>query len=170
METTERLRRAADLDGYADEPVPLEGYGALLAAFSAAFGTSLLLAHRRGRLPARTPPGELLLLGVAAHKLARLATKDRVTGVLRAPFTEVEGPGAPGEVEERARGRGARRALGELLTCPFCGDVWVAGALVSGSLHAPRLTRAVAQTCAVVVVADVLHLGYRWLERRARAS
>lgn len=168
MDATERLREAADLDGYADEPVPLRGYGLLLATFSTAFGTSLVLAHRRGRLPARTSPGELLLLGVAAHKLARIATKDRVTGVLRAPFTEVEGRGAPGEVEEHARGRGARRALGELLTCPFCIGVWIAGGLVSGTLHAPRATRAIAQTGAIVTLADVLHLGYRWLERRAR--
>jgi hypothetical protein len=43
-----------------------------------------------------------------------------------------EGKRAPGEVEERAKGRGLRRAIGELLTCPFCLGTWIASGFIYG--------------------------------------
>ena len=84
----------------------------------------------------------------------------------RVPFTEVEGRGAPGELKEHPRGNGARRAIGELLSCPFCLDAWVANGFVSGTLFAPRVTRAVASLFVVVAISDSLQLLYRGLERR----
>ncbi len=95
-----------------------------------------------------------MLLGVATHKLSRFITKDKVTRPIRAPFTEVEGRGAPGELEEQPRGKGARVAIGELLSCPFCLDAWVANGFVSGTLFAPRVTRAVASLFVVVAISD----------------
>lgn len=49
-----------------------------------------------------------------------------VTAPLRAPFTEFQEEGGPREVEESPRGSGIRRAIGELLACPFGMSQWVA--------------------------------------------
>src|SRR5918997_3599265 len=99
------------LDGYAPprERPPFGAYAALTAAFNAAFAGALAAAARQGRLPERIEPGDVVLVGVATHKLSRLITKDRVMAFARAPFTEYQEPGGPGEVEERARGRNGLR-------------------------------------------------------------
>ncbi len=108
--------------------MPLRGYAALLVGYSVIFGTVLGVWARRG-LPRRVSARDIALLGVATHKVARLVAKDWVTSPIRAPFTEyVESTGG-GEVAERARGRGVRRAVGDLLTCPWCLAPWVAGGL-----------------------------------------
>ena len=41
-------------------------------------------------------------------------------------------------MEEEVRGKGAQKAVGELITCPFCIDMWVATGLVAGR-HAIEL-------------------------------
>jgi hypothetical protein len=148
-----------------DEANP--AYGILAAAFNASLAAVLAAASRADRLPERIDARDLVLLGVATHKLARIVTKDKVTRPLRAPFTEVEGKGAPGELEERPRGRGARRAVGELLTCPYCIGAWIANGFLTGRLLAPRETRAVASLFVAVAISDFLQLAYRALERRA---
>ncbi len=52
-------------------------------------------------LPERVSPGDILLLGVATHKLSRLLAKDWVTSFYRAPFTEYQGSAtAPAEVRD----------------------------------------------------------------------
>src|SRR5689334_19008334 len=81
------------------------------------------------------------VLTVASHKAARLITKDKVTAAVRAPFTEYQGPGGPGEVEEAPRGDGLRHAIGELLVCPYCLGMWTSAFMTAGLLVAPRFTR-----------------------------
>ena len=142
-------------------------YGVLVAAFNAALAGVLTAAARTDRLPERIETRDLVLLGIATHKLSRILTKDKVTRPLRAPFTEVEGRGAPGELDERPRGRGVRRAVGELLSCPYCVGAWVANGFLTGRLFAPRETRAVASLFAAIAISDFLQLAYRALERRA---
>ena len=83
-----------------------------------------------------------------------------------APFTELEGSGGPGELEERARGTGARRALGEMLVCPYCLDLWVVAAFSIGILFAPRPTRFVAATLTAVTASDFLQVAYRAAEEK----
>jgi Protein of unknown function (DUF1360) len=54
------------------------------------------------------------------------------------------------EVMEETRHSGAlRHSLGDLLTCRFCLDMWVATAFVVGLICAPRFTRLIAGTCPV---------------------
>jgi hypothetical protein len=105
----------------------------------------------------------------ALGEYAALIAKDRVTSVVRAPFTREDGP-APGtpEVEERPRGRRLRRAVGELLTCPFCLSQWVAGGFTAGLLLAPRPTRVVVATFDMVALSDFLQVAYRAAEKRKR--
>lgn len=150
------------VDGYSDEERPLAAYATLTGVYNAGFAALLLVARsRRGTVAPPIGIGDMAMMGVATHKLARLITKDFVTSFLRAPFTRYEGHGvAHSEVEESARGTGLRRALGELLTCPYCVAQWVAPGLWFGSLLAPAPTRLVARVFTTVAVADALHLAY----------
>ncbi len=152
-------------EGHARRYRPFGGYAALVGAFNVAFGASLFAAERRGRLPERYPLADLALLSAGTFKLSRLIAKDRVTSVLRAPFTTFEEDTGHGEVDEAARGRGLRRAIGELLVCDFCLGQWVAGAYLAGYAVAPRPTRAVAALFTIYGAADVLQLGYSRLEQ-----
>jgi hypothetical protein len=150
----------------ARDDLPTKSYLALTAIFNGGLVGVLTAAHRAGRLPKRVSAGDLVLLGVATHKLSRVIAKEKPTSPLRAPFAEYEGRGGPGELEERAQGDGARRAVGELLTCPYCLDQWVAGGFLSGLVFAPRVTRTVASLFAVTALSDFLQLAYRASEQR----
>lgn len=156
-------------DQYAppEERPPLLSYAVAMAIFNAVFAGALLLARRRGReLPERPALGDLALVGVASHKLSRLIAKDKVTSPLRAPFTELEGSGGPGELEERSRGTGARKAIGELLICPYCLGLWVVAAFSIGLLFSPRLTRFLASLFAALTVSDFLQVAYKAAEEK----
>lgn len=147
---------------------PFAAYATLSATFCAAMTGSLLLARARGReLPERIRAGDVLLAGVATHKVTRLLAKDRVTSFVRAPFTEFQDDAGHGEVDERARGRGLQRALGELLICPYCLAQWVSGAFVVGTVHAPRLTRLLAAMWTAEAISDAAQLAYHAAEERS---
>jgi hypothetical protein len=154
--------------GYApEEKPPLTGYATLMGVFTSMVGGLTWGARRGGhRLPERVPAGDLALLAVATHKASRLIAKDRVTSVVRAPFTRLEGEGGPGEVEEQPRGSGLRLAIGELLVCPYCLGLWVATGLAAGLVLAPRPTRWIASVLSAVFAADVLQIAYKQLEGR----
>lgn len=119
-----------------------------------------------GSFQARSHPATLVLIGTASHKLSRLITKDKITAFLRAPFTEYQGRGEPAEVEERARGEGVRRAIGELLICPYCIGMWASGGFHLGLVYAPRATRIVASTFTALTISDFLQIGYKAAEDR----
>ena len=153
-------------EGYSDEEKPLLSYAAVIAIFNSAFAGVLLAAKATGRPYPRLGFADLLLFGAATHKLSRLLAKDKVTAPIRAPFTAYQEPGAPAEVEEKARGTGIRRTLGELLLCPYCLDQWVAAGFVSGSIFAPRMTRLVAGLFVSVSIADFLQLAYKAAHNR----
>jgi hypothetical protein len=155
------------VEGYGNEEIPLGSYALLIGIFNAGLAGSLLVARLSGRdLPPRLGWSDVALFGVATHRLSRLLAKDKVTAALRAPFTEYQEKGAPAEVEERARGDGFRRAIGELVLCPYCLDQWVATAFVSGSVFAPRLTRLLAGIFGSVAIADFLQVAYRAAQNR----
>jgi hypothetical protein len=144
---------------------PLGGYAALMATFGAAAAGFAAWLRTSGReLPERPSAADLALITVATHKASRLLAKDRVTSTIRAPFTEFEGDGGPGAVSENARGRGLRRAVGELIICPYCLGAWIAGAFAAGLIVAPRPTRWVAGVLTVVFGSDLLQTAYRKAE------
>ncbi|HEX8281278.1 MAG TPA: DUF1360 domain-containing protein [Chthoniobacterales bacterium] len=141
--------------------LPARDYALLVALFNGAMATALLARKcSREPLPDRIDPKDLMLFAIATQKLSRVMTKGKVTTALRAPFTAVEGKGGAGELEERPRGRGLRRAIGELLTCPFCLGTWIASGFVYGSIFSPSVTRTVGSIFAVSGVADFLQQFY----------
>ncbi|MBA3321703.1 MAG: DUF1360 domain-containing protein [Pyrinomonadaceae bacterium] len=140
------------------EEMPLAGYAKLLGIYHAAFAGLLLLAAKQSGRPSpeRVGYADLLLLGMATHKLSRIISLDRVTSPLRAPFTEYVEPSGASEVKEKPRGAGMQRAVGDLLTCPWCMGPWVAAALAFGFVFKPRATRLIGGVFAAVTISDFL--------------
>lgn len=155
--------------GYADpeKRPPLLPYLAFMSIFGTLVGAALAAARKQGReLPEQVGAGELLLVGTASHKLSRLIAKDKVTSPLRAPFTELEGKGGPAELEESSRGTGARKAIGELLICPYCLGLWVVAGFSVGLIFAPRVTRFVASLFAALTISDFFQIAYKAAEEK----
>ena len=140
---------------------PLGVYGALMGLFGMVCGAFAAWFRGSGRtLPEQVAAGDLALVTLATHKLSRTLAKDRATSTVRAPFTRFEGDAGPGEVREVARGRGLRRAVGELLVCPYCLGLWIATALTAGLLVAPRATRWCASVFVALTGSDILQIAY----------
>ncbi len=156
-------------EGYKNgEDVPLFSYGVLAGVFNLVFFLFLLVARATGRpIPERVSVGDIALLGVATHKLSLMGSQDAVTSPLRAPFTELQEKESPKKVDEKPRGEGLQRSVGELLTCKFCLSVWLASFFTYGLVLVPRVTRLVAAVFAVVTVSDHLHQTYKILTKRA---
>lgn len=154
--------------GYGASPreMPLTGYAALLGAWVGIFGTAAGAAAARRGLPDRIGAGDIVLLGVATHKIGRIITRDWVTAPVRAPFTEFTESVGGGEVQERSRGEGLTRAVGDLLTCPWCIAPWVAGSLYTLFLANPRAARLAAAMFSSVAISDTLQHAWGALSKR----
>ncbi len=155
-------------------PDRIRGYRTISSVFGAAVLAGSLAVRRRvpvGAIPPASDRGQawsdVLLVAVGTHKAARVLTKERVSSPLRAPFTQYEGPGGPGEVMVRPVGTGVRRAVGELLSCPFCVGVWVATSATFGLRLAPQATRFALEASAAAGLADLLQFVHGDLERLA---
>jgi hypothetical protein len=143
-----------------DHDAPMGGYTALTSVFLAGAGAALTALDRKKKLPERIAPSDLALLGVATYSLSRTLTRDRVTAFLREPFAKVQGPAGRGEVKSEPQGSGFRKAVGELIICPFCIGQWVATAGLVGLCVAPRPTRFVASVFVVRAVAESVNLAH----------
>jgi hypothetical protein len=155
-------------EGYDGGEQPLPSYAALMGLFNLILAVFLLIARKTGRpIPERIEAGDIALLGVATHKLSLMLAQDAITSPLRAPFTELEEKQSPKNVDEKPRGKGLKRSLGELLTCHFCVGQWVASFFTYGLVFAPAVTRLVASIFATVAISDHLHQAYKALMRRA---
>ncbi|OBG22096.1 DUF1360 domain-containing protein [Mycobacterium sp. 852002-51057_SCH5723018] len=165
---TERARREADAYR-GDNPRPLEGYSVVLAIYGLLVAlTGMVVAATGRKLPQRWGIQDLLTVTIGTHKLARTISKDAVTSPLRAPFAHYSGTGGPAEVmEETRQGSALRHSVGELLTCPFCLDMWVATGFVIGLIFVPRFTRLVAGTFTALAGADFLQLAYAKAQQMA---
>jgi hypothetical protein len=140
---------------------PLGGYAILIGLYGLLTGTFGTWFRGSGRdLPDRVPASDLALVAVATHKLSRLIAKDRVTSTIRAPFTTFQDDAGPSEVDEAARGRGLRRAIGELIICPYCLGLWVSTTFTAALLVAPRATRWTMMVLNSMFAADVLQIVY----------
>ena len=157
----ESARREADAYR-GDNPRPLEGYSVVMAVYGLVVALAAVVVTVTGRkLPERWGIQDLLTVAIGTHKLSRTISKDAVTSPLRAPFAHYSGTGGPAEVmEETRQGSALRHSVGELLTCPFCLDMWVATGFVIGLIFMPRFTRLVAGTFTALAGADFLQLAY----------
>ncbi len=148
-------------DGYSKTERPLGGYAALVGLFTVAL--SSIVASTVAKPEDEAPElswGDLILLGIATHKLSRVITKDLVTSPFRAPFVKLKKSAGAGEVEEEARGEGMQEAVGDLITCPYCIAPWVASAFVFGFQRAPRATRVIGGIFSITAASDFLNQIY----------
>jgi len=160
-------RLLGEMEAYAQgHERPLGSFLIIMGAYGAAVtGMAAFLAVRGRRLPDRLTWSDLALLAVATHKLSRQIAKDPVTSPIRAPFTRYAGTSAEAELDEEVRGAGLRKALGELVSCPFCLGQWVATIGVFGLIVVPRSTRAAASVFAVLTGSDMLQYAYARLQQ-----
>jgi hypothetical protein len=135
----------------ATEERPLPEYAALTAAFGAVLGGFLVVAGRR--LPERIAFGDVVRIGLASYKIGRLVAKDEVTSWVRAPVTRDADASEP-------KTQGVERALGELVTCPYCVGVWAASGLSYALVLYPRQTRLVTTIFGAQAVADFLNAAF----------
>jgi hypothetical protein len=150
------------------EDVPLFSYGVLTGTFNLLFALFLLVAKVSGKpIPERMAAKDIALLGMATHKVSLVGSQDAIMSPLRAPFTELNEKESPKKVDEKPRGEGIRRSVGELLTCQFCFGVWVASFFTYGFVLLPRVSRLVAAVFAAVTLSDFLHQIYKALMKRA---
>ena len=133
----------------AERPYP--EYAALTAAFGGTLSGFLLLANRR--LPERIGFGDVARIGLASYKIGRLVARDRVTAWVRAPVTSDEEATQP-------KPQGTARALGELLTCPYCIGIWTSAGLSYALVLLPRETRLVTTIFSAQAVADFLNAAF----------
>jgi uncharacterized protein DUF1360 len=143
-----------------DQQGKFGGYAALTGTFLAGTGAAVVRLAQKRRLPERVSTQDIALLGVATYQISRTVTRDRVTSFLRAPFAQEQGPAGRGEVHSEPLGAGVRRAVGELVICPFCMTQWVGTAFLLGLCIAPRPTRFVAGLAAVRTVAEVVNIAH----------
>jgi hypothetical protein len=137
-----------------------------MATYSAIAGSLAAIARITGRdVPDGLSIRDGVLSALATAQLSRLLAKDPVTSPLRAPFTSFKGTEGPAELSERVRGSGARKVLGEMVTCPFCLGLWVATGFTAGLVYLPRTTRLAVGTFAALFGADMLQFARTWLEK-----
>ena len=146
---------------YTKEPIPLGGYITLMSVYGLTLIGLTALDRKRNAAPAEIKPLPLLMAAMGSYKFARIVTMSFIGSPIRAPFAKRGESLAGGEVQDEARGEGLQKAIGSLLTCPFCFNVWSATGFFFGMRFFPRLTQNLSHILATAALGDVLHLGYR---------
>ena len=165
---SEKVVQLDIFEGYGGRKQRLYSYATLIGVFNLIFAVFLLVAKGMGRsIPERVDVKDIALLGVATHKLSLTGAQDAVTSPLRAPFTELQEKESPKSVQEKPRGEGLRKSIGELVTCQFCLGMWAAAFFTYGLVLAPRVTRLFATILTVLTISDHLHQTYKALTTRA---
>jgi hypothetical protein len=136
---------------------PLGAHLGLTVTYTVAMGTLAIRGAHLRLLPETPRLSDVLLVAATTFKLSRLIATERVTTPIRAPFVETE--------RERPTGKGLRRALGELMTCPYCLGPWCALAVGAGLVFAPRPTRFVSSLLTAMAISDGLQRLYTRLAR-----
>jgi hypothetical protein len=147
------------IDAHQERP-PYEAYAAIAATFLAGLGAVAAVARR----PPSASALDLVALSAATFKASRTLSRERVASFVRHPF--VEGEADRGE-DEHPAGEGLQRALGELVTCPRCVGTWVAAALASTQMVAPRFGRALTWTLGAAAANDFLQAAFTALCAKA---
>ena len=146
----------------ADRDAPSFAYFALMASWTAGMiGMARMGEHKFEPFTL----GEGLSYALATHGLARIVSTETVTLPLRSPFVDREFTD-DGECTETPRGTGLRKAIGELVTCPYCCSTWAATMFMAGRLARPRATRVLMSVIAAGAAANMLHRAFTALERK----
>ncbi len=159
-------------EAYGRTGAPLRAYAFLTFLFIIIAIGFFWLTFRLGIDPSkRISLLDMLILGIAVHKISWLITKDVVTSFIRAPFVKFIGWSTPGaSVNETARGSGLKRAIGEFMTCPWCAGQWVALFVVISFIFWPTVTVTLAIIFNVLMLSDFLQIIYAILAIRMQSN
>jgi hypothetical protein len=146
---------------------PYEAYAAIVGVYIGGLGVAGIAARALGRNPACQTPLDFAVLSAASFKAARTLAHDEVTSFLRDPF--VQGEAHEGDEQPIASGD-FRQAIGELVTCSRCGGTWVAAALATSQILAPRFGRLLTWSLAAAGVNDWLQAGFAALTEKANEA
>ena len=153
-----------DVSERSTQPPPYGAYAAIMGTFVGGLGLAGAAARVLDRDPACQTALDFLVLSVASFKAARTLAHDEVTSFLRGPF--VKGEAHEGE-EEPVESGDLRQAIGELVTCSRCGGTWVAAALASTQIIAPRFGRLLTWSLAAAGANDFLQATFAALTDKA---
>lgn len=156
-EKTEQALRGVEQEYTQGADFPLRSYVGAMGVYAGTVAGLAGIAKAMHRPVPKPSPWDVVLLTGATHRLSRLIARDPVTSPLRAPFTRFHGTQGPAELKEEVRGSGARKAIGELLTCPFCTGMWISTGLCAGLVFAPGVTRLAASGLTALTGSDFLH-------------
>ena len=143
---------------------PYGSYAAIMGTFAGGLAAAGMLARARGRGPQCHTVLDFVVLSAASFKAAHTLSHDEVTSFLRQPF--VRGQAHSGEDEEPVEG-GLEQAIGELVTCSRCAGTWVAAALASTQIVAPRFGRLLTWSLGAAAANDFLQAAFAGLTRKA---
>lgn len=143
---------------------PYRAYAAIMGTFAGGLATAGALARLLDRDVTDYDALDLTVLALATFKAARTISRDEVTSFLREPF--VEGNAREGSEEPIETGD-LRQAIGELVTCSRCVGTWVAAALGSSQVLAPRFGRLLTWTLAAGGANDFLQAGFAALTHKS---
>ena len=97
------------------------------------------------------------LLGFATFRAGRMLAYDEVAEPLREPFAETVEDDSGAGLTTESKGQGARKVIGDLLTCPICAGTWAAAAMVYGLRVAPGPTRLLIAIFGAAGIAELLN-------------
>ncbi|MFD3550260.1 DUF1360 domain-containing protein [Streptomyces sp. NPDC058655] len=144
------------------------GHLCAMAGFAGYAAGWTVLQRRSGRSRPPSPgPWDLALIATATFRLSRLIAKATVTRPVRAPFTQVDGAGAPAELNETPREEPGRTTVGELISCPFCLSVWIVTTFTGARAIWPEATCTVTGALTALTLSDALQFGHAALAERA---
>ena len=147
-----------------EERPPFGSYAAIMGSFAGGLLAAGTLARALHRDPRCHTPLDFAVLSAASFKAARTLSHDEVTSFVRQPF--VRGHAHRGEGEEPVEG-GMEQAIGELVTCSRCIGTWVAAALASTQILAPRFGRLLTWSLGAAAANDFLQAGFSALAGKA---
>jgi hypothetical protein len=146
-----------------DRPVEPVDYATLNAVYGALLAGVVL--STRGRVREDPIQGrELIPIAAATFALSKVVAREKIGSWMRDPFVEVEGG------ERRPRGRGLRRAVGELVTCTRCVGAWSALTVVGLRMVDPPSGRTVANVLAASAANDWLQAGFKLLTTESNVA
>ena len=131
-------------------------YLALTSLFLSVFA-AIASRHRRASDVLDLPAKDLVLLGLATYRLARMASFDKVLEPVRLQVVQVVPDQFGADTTVEPKGEGVQRALGELISCPICTGTWIAAVLTYGLHLFPGPTRLLITIMGAIGMGELLH-------------
>ena len=138
------------------EPEATSGDYAALNAVWVSLAAAIVVGSRGRSAEDPITTRELIPLAAATFAISKAVARERIGTWVREPFVdETEG--------QRPKGRGIRRAIGELVTCTRCVGTWSALGVVGLRVMHPEAGRTVSVVLASSAANDWLQAGFKLL-------